>query len=464
MPSTDPSSSTSSSSTPPSAIDLEGKTHNQLSEMKYHQRLVVNNLQNNLFAEASFGDADSEVEMSPVTDELMTEQQRLYDIEALLGTAEITESVGDSADPSESAGSPDVSEVEQPTLESFSPIREYRPSSDASPGTTRSFESTGVEVVVDSYLEHLPTAFYHLLDVEVTPLVVFTVSTNMRGIKRLRVTTFIEGYTAKAVDTIEVKRGEPQTVKQLPSLFPKEISDLHELTRATLNIQVEDLDTGKILEHRTEGIWLLARTTAPRSVKDAVTGKITDFSPYLAAFVTPNEPSVMKFLRTVVRRHHQKRLQGYLGDVESQVQAIYDALKEDLDIAYVHSIVNFDLDAETRSQRIRLPRECIDGKMGNCIDATLLFASLLEGISLNPVVALVPGHAFVGWQTSADGDTWQYLETTMLQTNSFFEARREGTQRANNYRQRAESTGNEVWFKPLIIGQLRTQHNITPME
>lgn len=459
MPSADPSSSKSSFS-----IDLEGKTPNQLSEMKYRQRLVVKNLQNNLFAEVSFGDADSEVELGPATNELMKEQQILYDIEAQLGTAAITESAGDSADPSEPVGSPDVSEISQPTLESSLPIREFRPSSAAAPGTTRSFESTGVEVVVDSYLEHLPTAFYHLLNVEDTPLVVFTVSTNMRGIKRLRVTTFIEGYTAKAVDTIEIKRGEPKSVKQLPSLFPREIHDLHELTRATLNVQVEDLDTGKILEHRTEGIWLLARTTAPRSVKDAVTGKITDFSPYLAAFVTPNEPSVMRFLRTVVRRHHQKRLQGYLGDVESQVQAIYDALKEDLDIAYVHSIVNFDLDAETRSQRIRLPSECIDGKMGNCIDATLLFASLLEGISLNPAVALVPGHAFVGWQTSADGDTWHYLETTMLQTNSFFEAQREGTQRANNYRQRAEATGNEAWFKLLIIGQLRTQHNITPME
>ena len=457
MPSADPSSSASTV-----FIDLEGKSHSQLSEMKYRQRLVVNNLQNNLFAEA--GETTSDLDLSSVTDELMAEQQRLYAIEEALAKAEIAESEANSKPPSQPTASPDVSEITQPTLESLSTIREYRPSSATSPGTTRSFESTGVEVVIDSYLEHLPTAFYHLLNIEDTPLVVFTVSTNMRGIKRLRVISFIEGYTAKAVDTIEIKNGTPKTVKQLPSLFPKEIRDLHELTRATLNIQVEDLDTGKILEHRTEGIWLLARTTAPRSVKDAVTGKITDFSPYLAAFVTPNEPSVMRFLRTVVRRHHQKRLQGYLGDVESQVQAIYDALKEDLDIAYVHSIVNFDLDAETRSQRIRLPRECIDGKMGNCIDATLLFASLLEGISLNPVVALVPGHAFVGWQTSADGDTWQYLETTMLQTNSFFEARREGTQRANNYRQRAEATGNEAWFKPLIIGQLRTQQNITPME
>lgn len=204
---------------------------------------------------------------------------------------------------------------------------------------------------------------------------------------------------------------------------------MNELTRATLNIRVEDLDNGKIEEHSTVPIWLLARTTAPRQVRNAVTGEIIDFARYLAAFVTPNEPSVMKFQRKVADRHLEKRLKGYRGDVESQVEAIYNAIKQDLNIVYVHSKISFDLDEGVRSQRIRLPRECIDGQMGNCIDATLLFASLLEGISLNPVIALVPGHAFVGWQTSEDSDDWAYLETTMLQTNKFREALSVGTTR-----------------------------------
>jgi hypothetical protein len=444
MSSTAPSSSSATT-------DLNEKNQQQLSDMRYRQRLVVNNLQNDLFAEINPDDSQT------VAADLMDAQQRLYTIEETLAVAE-------SSRPEAAAAPASDTIFEEPILESMPTIRGFQPSSATPSGNKRSFESTGVEVAIDSYMEHLPTAFYHLLNDKDTPLVTCTVSTNMRGIKRLRVISFIEGYTAKAVDTVEVRQNTPQTVKQLPSLFPREISGLNELTRATLNVQVEDLDTNKILEHRTEGIWLLARTTAPRSVKDAVTGEITDFSPYLAAFVTPNEPSVMKFLRTVVRRHHQHRLQGYLGDVESQVQAIYEALKEDLDIAYVHSVVNFNLEDNTRSQRIRLPRECIDGKMGNCIDATLLFASLLESISLNPVVALVPGHAFVGWQTATDENEWQYLETTMLQTNTFFEARDVGTERAVSYRQRAESSGNEAWFKPLFIGQLRTQKNITPME
>ncbi len=443
-----------------SAMDLDGKTRQELSDLRYRQRLVVNNLQNDLFAETDPDEAGSGAVHVTTAEELMDAQAYLYAIEEALAEVERAEA---QAEASDAENVPDTLSGES-VLESMPNIRDFRPKGPTRSGNTRSFESTGVEVAIDSYMEHLPTAFYHLLNAKDTPLVTCTVSTNLRRIKRLRVTSFIEGYTAQAVDTIEVKNGEPKTVSQLPSLFPREIRGLNELTRATLNIQVEDLDDNKIAEHRTVGIWLLARTTAPRSVKDAVTGEITDFSPYLAAFVTPNEPSVMKFLRTVVRRHHQHRLQGYLGDVESQVQAIYEALKEDLDIAYVHSVVNFNLEDDTRSQRIRLPRECIDGKMGNCIDATLLFASLLEGISLNPAIALIPGHAFVGWQTAEDRDEWHYLETTMLQSNSFFEAREVGTERANTYRKRAETTGNETWFKPLIVRQLRTQQSITPME
>ncbi|KPA14801.1 hypothetical protein MHK_005004 [Candidatus Magnetomorum sp. HK-1] len=47
-----------------------------------------------------------------------------------------------------------------------------------------------------------------------------------------------------------------------PTLFQKPVQQLTELTRATLNIKIEDLD-GNIEQHQTYPIWMLARTTAP---------------------------------------------------------------------------------------------------------------------------------------------------------------------------------------------------------
>ena len=73
-------------------------------------------------------------------------------------------------------------------------------------------------------------------------------------------------------------------------------------------------------------------------------------------------------------------------------------------------------------QRVRLPSESLTGGQANCIDGTVLMASLLEGFSLNPAIVVIPGHAFLGWETWPNSHVWRYLETTMIGTNNFQEA------------------------------------------
>ena len=75
------------------------------------------------------------------------------------------------------------------------------------------------------------------------------------------------------------------------------------------------------------------------------------------------------------------------------------------------------------TQRTRLPRESLRHKSANCIDGTVLMASLLEAASLQPAIVLVPGHAFVGWETWEGTDEWDYLETTMIASHDFEAAR-----------------------------------------
>ena len=55
----------------------------------------------------------------------------------------------------------------------------------------------------------------------------------------------------------------------------------------------------------------------------------------------------------------------------------------------------------------------------NCIDGAVLFASLLEGSSLNAALVLVPGHAFVAWEAWEGSDDWRFLETTMIGGHDF---------------------------------------------
>src|SRR5690606_29276485 len=47
-------------------------------------------------------------------------------------------------------------------------------------------------------------------------------------------------------------------------------------------------------------------------------------------------------------------------------------------------------------QRIRLAADISNSRMAACLDSSLLFASCIEAMGLNPVVAVTDGHAFAG--------------------------------------------------------------------
>ena len=171
----------------------------------------------------------------------------------------------------------------------------------------------------------------------------------------------------------------------------------------------------------------------------------------------------MAFLRKAAAHHPQKRLAGYQSDVTAQARAIFDALKEDADITYVNSLIAFNPDESARGQRVRLPRESLAERQANCIDGTLLFASLLEAASLHPAIVVVPGHAFVAWERSADSGRWAYLETTMIGTNTFAEAQEIGGRKAEFWEKQA-ADGDANKFRRWPLKELRTAYDITPLE
>ncbi len=340
------------------------------------------------------------------------------------------------------------------------------------PSLLLSAQTTGLVVDVHLRMAQVPTAIYHLLDKEQNPLVSCSVK-NLSGdgqIRRIKITSFIEDYSARAVDTFDLASGETRTFDQLPTLFPHKVRDLTELTRATLNVEVVELEGGtqKVESHTTHPIWLLARTTAPLAVRDPMTGLWNDLSQYLGAFVTPNASPLMTFLREAANFTPQKRLVGYQGDktqVEPQVRAVFEALKRTADITYVNSVIAFSPDQGASNQRVRLPRESLADHQANCIDGTVLFASLLEGISLNPGLVLIPGHAFLAWQTWSEGDApWHYLETTMIGSNTYDEACKIAESYAASYRKLAEQNNDPNQFRLWSLRELRTRYGITPME
>lgn len=119
----------------------------------------------------------------------------------------------------------------------------------------------------------------------------------------------------------------------------------------------------------------------------------------LASFVMPNLPAinelVVKAGAIMKEETGSSAFVGYQSgnpdDVLHQVAAIFKALHNE-GIIYRSCPASY----EEVGQRIVLPDQVLKGKIGNCIELTLLMASALENISLNPIIILTRGHAFLG--------------------------------------------------------------------
>ena len=449
--------------------------YKQLSALVYDQQLEVQRL--DLLSIDEVG--ERQIEALEKLDEL---QRALAAVDARIETAE------------------DPAVVEAETLETAPPAPVIK-----RPKTRRGLTGEEIRHSVPTYgeeaeiaytinLPRVPTSVYNILDAQTEPLITVTFtrampkeSAKQRRFKspsvdgagatggadsrsevlRYRIRSFIEHFSATAIDLVDLARGEERSVRQLPTLIPERIQHLNELTRATLHVVIERqkaADSGEwILESQsTEPIWLLAKSSAPQAVRNPETGEWNDLTRFLGAFVTPNTPEVIRFLRTVVDHHPEKRLDGYQSGVRTQVEAIYNALKAH-EVAYVDSVLDFNPGTSAHSQRVRLPSESLGDRLANCIDGVVLFASLIQGISVNPCIVVLPRHAIVGWETKPGSDKWHYLETTMLSTHDFGKAVEVGTQQVEAYQQRFEATKDPAWYRRWSLRELRAEYGIMPM-
>lgn len=123
-----------------------------------------------------------------------------------------------------------------------------------------------------------------------------------------------------------------------------------------------------------------------------------------AAFVLPHHPTIARIMTTARELLEDgtgsSSTDGYQS-LESDpdrivhiASAIYDALKQQR-----YSYSNPPASFEGYGQKIRTPDVVADEKCCTCLDSTVLFASCLAAAGLDPVLFLVTGHAFVGFET-----------------------------------------------------------------
>lgn len=229
--------------------------------------------------------------------------------------------------------------------------------------------------------------------------------------QRYRISVRVPGWSDQEVQVVSVAAGAAKTFIFAPSFLPRLFQN-REIAAATAQVKITDLAGNAIYD-----------TTAPvrmRAVEDMFWGKGFKYAQFIASWVTPHDSRVENVLSNAKELMPGRRLPGYEEwkdaagqerETRLQAKAIYTALQQEK-LSYVKSSLTFGANTNV-SERIRTPRESISASSANCIDAAVLFASAFENLGMEPVIVLVPGHAYAGVKLSENSDKYLYIDVAL---------------------------------------------------
>jgi len=193
-------------------------------------------------------------------------------------------------------------------------------------------------------------------------------------------------------------------------------------TTVTYSVEIDGAGEGQ----KTISIQVHSVNDVPFTI-DFRSGKVKNMSPLFAGFVDENDPLVQTLLQEALNVHAVNQFDGYQSGpngVEMQVFAIWNVLQR----RRIHYSSTATASAQSPwgwvspgepegrvlSQTVRFLDQSVSNQQANCIDGAVLFASALYKIGIDPLLVLLPGHAFVGYYMDAQHQHPQFLETTLV--------------------------------------------------
>ncbi len=232
-----------------------------------------------------------------------------------------------------------------------------------------------------------------------------------------RIAVKVPGWSDEEIQVVDLPAATTHTYVFAPTFLDRFYRN-HEIKAAVAMVTATD-GANHIVFQATAPVRL-------RAAQDMYWGEGFQFAPFIASWVTPHDPRVEHILGVAKEFMPGRRLPGYESwknqaqqeeSVRLQARAIYMALRKE-GLSYVKSSLTFGGN-DGVSERVRTPDEALRDRSANCIDASVLYASLFENLDLQPVVVLVPGHAYVGVRLSPEGTKYLYIETSLTGRASF---------------------------------------------
>lgn len=188
------------------------------------------------------------------------------------------------------------------------------------------------------------------------------------------------------------------------------------------NNQAEPISVAITVEMNGKELGQRVRTFSVRSINECLLGYVTggtrfhDTGIFFAAYVNEENPMIDQLLREALNTRIVNRFLGYQGSpeaVDNQVYVLWNVLQK-RNFRY-SSVSNTSLSSNVVfSQRVRTFDDALESSQINCVDGSVLFASLLRAINIEPILVRTPGHMFVGYYTDANHKDMKFLETTMI--------------------------------------------------
>jgi hypothetical protein len=309
------------------------------------------------------------------------------------------------------------------------------PKASGGPRSTGAVGATVDMITADyTYKSELITPLGHLYGKFLDDYVIVTVENGNTAPVKVVVASEVTGYTDKTTDTVTVPAGGSQEIRQNPSLTAAAIDGLSTQHQADLHVTVSYIDSGvaKIVLDQTSQTLVTSRRDFPWAIDPD--DQKWDFN-LVAAMITPADPGVEALIRAAANYDPSGGMCAGYSSPGDEKGAVYQCLADiwqaeanDYNLTYISTTISF---AAGQSQRIRLPSEVLDQSSGNCIELTLLYASVAEAMGMDAAIILIPGHAFVGISVDNKDENYYFIETTMIGQATFAEAAKYGLKEWN---------------------------------
>jgi hypothetical protein len=281
-----------------------------------------------------------------------------------------------------------------------------------------------------TYQAELMTPFSQLYGTILPHFVVATITNDNAQAVKVKMTSGIAGFTNPTIATITVAGKKTAKVEQDPELTSTAIDTLTSQKPGQLEVLVTYLDNGqdRTVLDETDNVVVTGRSDFPWSIQGMTEA---DTFELLGVMVTPTDPAVKNDLIRAAANYDPSHgiVSGYQSDgdadnsVYQRLDDIWQAETNDFDLTYISTPVSF---APGDTQAIRLPSEALSSSSGNCIELALLYASAVEAMGMEPVIVIVPGHAYLGVRVDGTGNSYYFVETTMIGQSTFDAAVTEG--------------------------------------